>query len=101
MLYEVITSLARVAELVAGIDVERPKQVSTQVAGEVEVLLPLAGLIDIAEEEARLNKEIDKVEKDVDFFNKKLSNKNFVDNAPAQVLEKDRAKLAAAQEKIV
>ncbi len=95
-----ICSLARVAELETGIDVERPKQASTQVAGDVEVLLPLAGLIDIAEEEARLKKEIDKVRKDVEFFTKKLSNKNFVDNAPAQVLEKDRGKLAAAEEKM-
>ncbi len=94
-----ICSLARVETLVVGIDVERPKQASTQVAGEVEVLIPLADLINVAEEEARLLKEIEKVQKDVDFFNKKLSNEKFVANAPAQVLEKDRGKLAAAEEK--
>ncbi len=95
-----ICSLARVEDLQVGIDIERPKQASTQVAGDVEVLLPLAGLIDVAEEEARLKKEIEKVKKDVDFFTKKLSNKNFVDNAPAAVLEKDRTKLAAAEDKM-
>ena len=95
-----IRSLARVEDLAAGIDIDKPKQASTQVAGDVEVLLPLAGLIDVAEERARLNKEIDKAQKDVDFFTKKLANKNFVDNAPAQVLEKDRAKLSAAEEKM-
>ncbi|MBE9485675.1 MAG: class I tRNA ligase family protein, partial [Chloroflexi bacterium] len=94
-----IKSLARVEELTVGVAIEHPKQASTQVAGDVEVLLPLAGLIDVEDEQARLQKEIDKVQKDVDFFNKKLSNEKFVANAPPQVLEKDRAKLSAAEEK--
>ena len=96
-----VYSLARVDDLQLGIDIERPKQVSTQVAGDVEVLIPLAGLIDVAEEEARLLKEIAKVQKDVDFFRKKLANEKFVANAPPQVLEKDRGKLTAAEEKQV
>ena len=94
-----IKSLARVENLLVGVAVERPKQASTQVAGEVEVLIPLADLINVAEEEARLNKEIEKVQKDVGFFEKKLSNEKFVANAPPQVLEKDRGKLAAAEKK--
>lgn len=94
-----ILSLARVNALEYGVDIERPKQSSTQVAGDVEVLIPLAGLIDVAEEEARLLKEVAKVQKDVDFFAKKLANKKFVENAPPQVLEKDRGKLSAAEEK--
>jgi len=94
-----IHSLARVEDLLVGVAVERPKQASTQVAGEVEVLIPLADLINVAEEEARLQKEIEKVQKDVGFFEKKLSNEKFVANAPPQVLEKDRGKLAAAEKK--
>lgn len=94
-----IHSLARVEELELGIGQDKPKQASTQVAGEIEVLIPLAGLIDVAEEEARLLKEMAKVQKDVDFFNKKLSNEKFVANAPSQVLEKDREKLRSAEEK--
>jgi len=94
-----ILSLARVEELIVGVEVERPKQASTQVAGDVEVLIPLADLINVAEEEARLLKEIEKVQKDVDFFRRKLSNEKFTANAPAHVLEKDRNKLAAAEKK--
>ena len=94
-----IHSLARVEELTVGVGVERPKQASTQVAGDVEVLIPLADLINVAEEETRLLKEIEKVQKDVDFFKRKLSNEKFVANAPPQVLEKDRNKLAAAEKK--
>ena len=96
-----VHSLARVDDLRLGVDIERPKQVSTQVAGDVEVLIPLAGLIDVAEEETRLLKEIAKIQKDVEFFRKKLSNEKFVANAPPQVLEKDRGKLTAAEEKQV
>ncbi len=95
-----IHTLARVEELEVGVSVEHPAQASTQVAGDVEVLIPLADLINVAEEEARLGKEIDKVQKDVTFFTKKLSNEKFVANAPPQVLEKDRAKLGAAEEKL-
>jgi valyl-tRNA synthetase len=95
-----IRSLARVETLNIGVGIERPGQSSTQVAGDVEVLVPLAGVIDLAEEEARLLKEIAKVQKDLDFFKRKLSNEKFVANAPAEVLEKDRAKLVAAEDKI-
>jgi len=66
----------------------------------VEISLPLAGLVDVAEEQKRLQKEIAKVQKDIDLFTKKLSNEKFVANAPAQVLEKDRGKLKDAEEKI-
>ncbi|HMB15685.1 MAG TPA: valine--tRNA ligase [Pelovirga sp.] len=94
-----INSLARVEELVVGVAIERPEDVATQVAGSVEVLIPLTGLIDLEEEATRLKKEIEKIRKDIDFFTRKLGNEKFVQNAPAAVLEKDRAKLAAAQQK--
>jgi len=95
-----IKSLARVDSLQAAVGLDHPKQAATQVAGDVEVLIPLAGLIDVQEEESRLLKEIGKVEKDVDFFTRKLSNEKFVANAPPQVLEKDRSKLQSVQEKL-
>ena len=57
-------------------------------------------MIDVEAEEARLLKEIAKVEKDVELFEKKLSNEAFVAKAPPQVLEKDRGKLAEAREKL-
>jgi valyl-tRNA synthetase len=95
-----IRTLGRVGDLLIGQDLERPGQAATQVAGDVEILLPLAGLVDVVEEVKRLEKEIAKVQKDVDFFTKKLGNKKFVANAPPQVLEKDRGKLKEAGEKL-
>ena len=95
-----IRQLGKVGELGIGVGVERPEQAATQVAGEVEILLPLAGLVDVAEEERRLEKELGKVQKDVELFTKKLANEKFVANAPAEVLEKDRGKLRDAEEKL-
>jgi valyl-tRNA synthetase len=95
-----ISTLARVDDLTIGIDVDRPDQAATQVTGDVEILLPLAGLVNVEEEEKRLGKEIAKIQKDVDFFVKKLSNEKFTANAPPQVLEKDRNKLADGEEKL-
>jgi valyl-tRNA synthetase len=94
-----IRVLGKVGNLTIGQNLERPQQVATQVAGDVEISLPLAGLVDIAEEEKRLEKEIAKVQKDVDLFTGKLSNEKFVANAPEHVLDKDRGKLKDAEEK--
>ncbi len=95
-----IRSLARVDDLRFGMDVERPAEAATQVAGDVEILLPLAGLIDVAEEHKRLEKEIARIEKDVAMFSKKLSNEAFLAKAPPEVLEKDRSKLRDARDKL-
>jgi valyl-tRNA synthetase len=95
-----VRALARVGEIVCGVGVTRPEKAATQVAGDIEILLPLAGLIDIDAEVARLAKEIAKVEKDVELFEKKLTNEAFVAKAPPEVLEKDRGKLAEAKEKL-
>lgn len=73
---------------------------STTLVGKLEVLVPMAGLIDKTAEVARLNKEIDKLQKDVDRMSNKLSNPKFVDKAPAEVVNKEKASLAAAEESI-
>ena len=57
-------------------------------------------MVNVEEEEKRLEKEIAKVQKDVDFFVRKLSNEKFTANAPPQVLQKDRGKLAEGEEKL-
>ena len=95
-----IRALARLNELQFGVAVARPEQAATQVAGEVEILLPLADLINLEEEKKRLQKEIAKVEKDVAMFSKKLENEAFLAKAPPEVLEKNRNKLQEAREKL-
>ena len=60
--------------------------------GELKVMVPLAGLIDTAAEQARIDKEIEKLEKDLKRIEGKLGNANFVDKAPADVVQKERDK---------
>lgn len=61
--------------------------------GELEILIPMAGLIDKKEESSRLNKEIFKLTKDIERIESKLQNPNFVDKAPRDVVEKEKIKL--------
>ena len=56
-------------------------------------MVPLSGLIDLKSELARLNKELDKNSKEITRIESKLSNQKFVDNAPSDVVAKEKAKL--------
>lgn len=71
---------------------------ATALVGEMEVLVPMAGLIDKAAELARLDKEILRLQGEVQRVGGKLSNAGFVDKAPAEVIDKERAKLAEAEQ---
>lgn len=70
---------------------------ATGLVGEMEILVPMAGLIDKDAETARLNKEIDKIKKDAQRVEGKLNNPKFVDKAPEAVVQKERDKLAEMQ----
>lgn len=70
------------------------------VTDDAVILIPMNELIDFAAELARLNKELEAAEKDREFFQTKLDNKNFVDKAPAAVVEAQREQLAKANDKI-
>ena len=91
-----IMALARVADLAIGIHMEKPEDASLQVAGDVQIFVPLKGMVDVVAEAERLNKEIGKIEKEIEMFSKKLENPSFVDRAPADVVVKEREKLAEA-----
>ncbi|MCP5335433.1 MAG: valine--tRNA ligase [Oceanospirillaceae bacterium] len=67
---------------------------ATALVGDMEVLVPMAGLIDKDAELNRLQKEIDKLNKEVDRIAGKLNNPAFVDKAPADVVAKEKAKIA-------
>jgi len=73
---------------------------ATGLVGEMEILVPMAGLIDKDAESARLNKEIDKITKDMARVEGKLNNPKFVDKAPAEVVQKEKDKLADMQSAI-
>ena len=64
----------------------------------MEVLVPMAGLIDKGAELARLDKEIQRLQGEVQRVGGKLSNASFVDKAPPEVIAKERAKLTEAEQ---
>jgi valyl-tRNA synthetase len=67
------------------------------IVGEMQILIPMAGLIDKTAELARLDKEIAKIQIELERIDVKLSNLSFVEKAPAAVLEKERSRLAELQ----
>ena len=71
---------------------------ATTLVGEMQVLVPMAGLIDKDAELARLDKEIQRLSGEVQRVGGKLANEGFVAKAPAEVLDKERAKLAEAEQ---
>ena len=89
-----IISLARISDLAIGQEIEKPEDASIQVAGDVQIFVPLRGLVNVEEEEKRLLKEIAKIDKEIEMFSKKLENPSFVDRAPVEVVAKEREKLA-------
>ena len=75
-----------------GLEVEAPSHAVTSVISGAEIYLPLAGLINIDDEIARLEKEAAKLQDEVNRVEKKLSNEKFVAKAPEAVVEAERAK---------
>lgn len=67
------------------------------VVGTVQVLIPLAGVVDIEALRAKLQKDLSKVEAEVQSLSQRLSNANFVDKAPADVVQGARDALAEAE----
>jgi valyl-tRNA synthetase len=73
---------------------EKPKASASAVVKDVEIYVPLEGLIDLAVEKERLEKEIKRLEGALTGVKKKLSNERFVQNAPAEVVEREKQKAA-------
>jgi len=90
-----LAKLESVRVLAAG---EEAPMSATALVGDMQVLVPMAGLIDKDAELARLDKEIQRLTGEVQRVGGKLSNEGFVAKAPAEVLDKERAKLAEAEQ---
>ncbi|MDQ5851933.1 MAG: class I tRNA ligase family protein, partial [Chloroflexota bacterium] len=95
----VISRLARIApdklQIVETL-AAKPQGAAALVAGTAEVYLPLAGLVDLAEERARLRKELERVEADVARREARLANTSFTSRAPAAIVQGERDLLQAA-----
>ena len=76
------------------------KDCAAAVTDSARFFIPLADIIDVDKELARLDKDRKNAQKDIDFLSKKLSNQGFLAKAPEQLIEAEKAKLAKAEEKM-
>ncbi|WP_151702846.1 valine--tRNA ligase [Nitrincola alkalilacustris] len=93
-----LVKLAKLDQITILAEGEEAPMSATGLVGSMEILVPMAGLIDKDAELARLAKELDKLQKEIARLDGKLSNAGFVSKAPADVVEKERAKLTEMRE---
>ncbi|MBM4399435.1 MAG: valine--tRNA ligase [Candidatus Cloacimonetes bacterium] len=91
--------LAKVTELKAETGLQKPPASLAAVVRNIEIFLPLSGLIDLAQEKARLSKQLEKLEAELAGIQRKLANENFVKNAKPEVVEKEKEKLVEVSTK--
>jgi valyl-tRNA synthetase len=95
----VISRLTNPEKLEISLDLKTPEKAMSAVLSGAEVYLPLSGLIDIGQEISRLEKELKKLDAEVERVDKKLANKGFVDKAPDHVIEEEKEKQKDYMEK--
>ena len=77
-----------------------PMKALAGVSGELEVVLPIEGLVDIASLRSRLEKDLNKAQKEIESLSVRLANKNFVGKAPKEVVEECRANLTESEAQV-
>lgn len=97
---EDIIRLGRVSEITIEKKGEKPAKAAADVVNGIEIFVPLEGLVDTEKEQARLEKEIANLEGYIKGLDSKLSNDNFVKNAPEAVVAGEKAKLEEAKNKV-
>jgi valyl-tRNA synthetase len=93
-----VFKLAQVSSIEVVPSLGEDKLSARAVAGGLAIEVPLAGLIDVGAESARLTKELEKVQKEIDGLNGQLSNASFVERAPKEVVAEKRQRLADYQD---
>ncbi|AGA58663.1 MAG: valine--tRNA ligase [Thermobacillus sp.] len=96
---EFIRRFCGTSSLELGTGIPAPEKAMTAIVTGAELYLPLAGLIDIDAEIARLEKELKTLNAEVERVEKKLANEGFMAKAPEKVIEEERAKLRDYTEK--
>ncbi|EKD64371.1 MAG: hypothetical protein ACD_51C00017G0014 [uncultured bacterium] len=88
----IISRMANLGELEILKSGSKLKNALMSVVEDVEIFLPLEGLMDIDKERKRMQKEITEMKNNIDFIEKKLANDGFVNKAPKEVVAKERAR---------
>jgi valyl-tRNA synthetase len=99
-----ISDMTRLSKLTVQQEADKPADAATYIYNDIEIFVPLKGLVDVESELAKLQRERQKVEAKLAQVNGKLSNKKFLDNAPDDIIAKEQEKkesLDAKMAKIV
>ncbi|MBU4288294.1 MAG: class I tRNA ligase family protein, partial [Proteobacteria bacterium] len=96
---DIIINLARLKSFSASRPEKKPNSSATAIVNGDSIFVSLEGIIDFAKEAGRLEKEINKLAKELSAVSNKLSNENFLNKAPADVVEKVKEKNMALLEK--
>lgn len=97
---DIFVKLGRIENIVLARAGQKPEQSVGGIFESVEVYIDLLGVVDLEKEKVRLAKELEEAKKYVATLDKKLSNEEFVKNAPEAVVEVERKKLSDQQEKV-
>ncbi len=97
---EYLTTLATLETLQLDPAMQRPEAAATAVVAGMDIYVPLAGLIDFAQEKQRLEKDLQKLHQELQQANKKLDNPQFLARAPADIVTKERTARAERQDKL-
>ncbi len=76
------------------------KGAATALVGPLRILVPLAGIIDVAAERERLGKQVARTQDDLAKARRKLDNQNFVANAPEEIVAKENARVAEFEQRV-
>jgi valyl-tRNA synthetase len=95
---EYLTTLARLSRLTRGRQVAKPEMAAGALVRGIELYVPLEGVVDLAAERERLNRELAKVNESLERVNRKLTNTDFLDKAPAEVISRQRTTQAELQD---
>jgi valyl-tRNA synthetase len=87
-----IMSLANISDMIIAQEMVRPDLSATAILDEMEIYVPLEGLIDVEVERTRLTRELKKIQEDVERLEAKLVRRDFLEKAPEDVIEKEQTK---------
>ena len=87
-----LNRLAKIESIKTGTDIKKPNQSATAIMKNIELFIPLQGLIDLEQEIERLEKQIEDMHGRLNGINKKLDNKNFIARAPKDVVAHEKNK---------
>ena len=86
-----LKSLARIENISMGINIEKPKQSATIISDDMELYIPLGGLVNLDEEKDRMEKRTLDINRLLSKIDAKLSNEDFLKRAPESVIAKERS----------